>query len=214
MGTNLEDYAGVWLKDDDGNILLARGTTVPADATTGYAVGAVFVDTDSTTPGLQVFLNQGTTTSSSFRGVVSTSGGIVTLSGTTAISAATHAGRTLVMTGTGAAFTQTLPAATGSGDRYVFIVGAVNTSNHVIKVTGNDVMFGNAWNNATDDTPDLGQPWPTAADSDTITLNGTTTGGAAIGDKVELIDIIADKWMVLAHTTSSGAEATPFSATV
>jgi hypothetical protein len=139
---------------------------------------------------------------------------VVALTGSTTINAGLHDGRILSMTGTGAAYTQTLPAATGSGAKFTFVVGAVNTSNHLIKVTGDDVMYGNIITNSTGDTPDLAQPWPTAADSDTITLNGTTTGGVAIGDFVELTDIAADTWMVFGHTTTSGTEATPFSATV
>lgn len=146
--------------------------------------------------------------------IADVSGRIVSLTGSTTLSEATHEGKTLVLNGTGAAYTQTLPAATGSGAVYKFVVGAVNTSNHLIKVTGNDVMYGNIVTNSTGDTPDLSQPWPTAADSDTITLNGTTTGGQAIGDRIELIDIAADKWAVLGFTTTSGTEATPFSATV
>ncbi len=138
----------------------------------------------------------------------------IALTGSTTITKALHDGEILLMTGTGAAYTQTLPAATGSGARFRFVVGAVNTSNHLIKVTGDDVMYGNIHTNSTGDTPDLAQPWPTAVDSDTITLNGTTTGGQAIGDVIDLIDIATDKWMVLGFTTTSGAEATPFSATV
>lgn len=139
---------------------------------------------------------------------------LVSLAVSTTLEQAIHEGRILMLNGTGAAFTQTLPAATGSGAKYTFIVGAVNTSNHLIKVTGNDVMYGNVITNSTTDTPDLAQPWPTAVDSDTITLNGTTTGGQAIGDIIELIDIATDKWFVLGITTTSGTEATPFSATV
>jgi hypothetical protein len=139
---------------------------------------------------------------------------IVSLTGSTSLTAATHGDRVLVLNGTGSAFTQTLPAATGSGTRFYFLVGAVNTSNHLIKVTGNDVMYGNIITNSTGDTPDLAQPWPTAIDSDTITLNGTTTGGQAVGDYIELIDFATDKWFVTGITTTSGTEATPFSATV
>jgi hypothetical protein len=139
---------------------------------------------------------------------------IVSLTGSTSLTAATHGDRVLVLNGTGSAYTQTLPAATGSGTRFLFLVGAVNTSNHLIKVTGNDVMYGNIITNSTGDTPDLAQPWPTAVDSDTITLNGTTTGGQAVGDYIELIDFATDKWFVTGITTTSGTEATPFSATV
>lgn len=155
-----------------------------------------------------------TATGAEINRVADVSGRLVSLTGSTSITAATHEGKILVLNGTGSAFTQTLPAATGSGAVYKFIVGAVNTSNHLIKVTGNDVMYGNIFTNSTGDTPDLGQPWPTAVDSDTITLNGTTTGGQAVGDWIELVDIAADKWAVTGITTTSGVEATPFSATV
>lgn len=146
------------------------------------------------------------------------SGRLVTEVGTAlSVTEALHDGKTIVMAETGgdAAATYTLPAATGSGARFRFVVGVVNTSNYVIAVAdATDIMFGNIVTNSTGDTPDLAQPWPTAADSDTITLNGTTTGGVAKGDFVELEDIAANTWAVFGHTTSSGTEATPFSAAV
>lgn len=145
-------------------------------------------------------------------GGVGISPAIVTLSGSTTITASTHAGRTLLLTGTGAALTQTLPAATGTGNRYMFIVGAVNTSNHVVTALAGDLLYGNVITNSTGDTPDLAQPWPADQSDDLkITLNGTTTGGQAIGDWVEFIDIATDKWLVRGVTTTSGTEATPFS---
>jgi hypothetical protein len=75
-------------------------------------------------------------------------------------------------------------------------------------------MYGQIVTCSTSDTPDLAQPWITAADSDTITLNGTTTGGLSVGDYIELIDIATNKWLVLGFTTTSSTEATPFSAAV
>jgi len=109
----------------------------------------------------------------------------------------------------------TLPVATGSGTVLKFYVGTTVTSNSTtIKVAdATDIMVGNIIANSTGDTPDLAQPWPTASDSDTITLNGTTTGGIA-GDFVTLIDVAANKWSVQGVTSCSGTEATPFSATV
>jgi len=141
---------------------------------------------------------------------------IVSLSASQALTVKDHAGgRILKLDGTGAVRTYTLPAASGSGAKLTFIVGAVNTSSHIIKVANaTDVMRGNVWANSTGDTPDLGQPWPTVAASDTITLNGTTTGGQAVGDRIDLIDIAPGFWQVLGFTTCSGTEATPFSATV
>jgi hypothetical protein len=137
---------------------------------------------------------------------------IVTLAASTTLTAALHASRILLLTGTGAALTQTLPAATGTGNRYLFVVGAVNTSNHIITALTGDLLYGNIITNSTGDSPDLAQPWPADQSNDIIiTLNGTTTGGQAIGDWVEVIDIATDKWLVRGTTTTSGTEATPFS---
>lgn len=190
------------------------GTTVPTDGTPGYAPGCLFLDVDATA-GLQLFVNEGTATSCDFNPLLP-AGGLVSLTGSTTITRAAHSfPKVLSMTGTGSAFTQTLPAATGTGARYTFVVGAVNTSNHIIQVaSASDVMYGQIVTCSTAETPDLAQPWITASDSDTITLNGTTKGGLAIGDKIELIDIATAKWLVLGFTTSSSTEATPFSAAI
>jgi len=144
----------------------------------------------------------------------SMSGNMVTLTGDTTITAALHAGKTMLLgeVGGNAALAVTLPAATGTGNRYRFVVSVVNTSNYVIKVVGNDIMVGNILTNSTGDTPDLAQFWPTAADSDTITLNGTDQGGAKIGDFIEVQDILADTWALWGITTSSGTEASPYTA--
>lgn len=142
---------------------------------------------------------------------------VTSLAVSTTLTKKAYAGNnnTILMGGAGSARTFTLPAATGTGDVYKFVVGAVNTSNYVIKVANaSDVMYGNVITNSTGDTPDLAQPWPTAADSDTITLNGTTQGGVAVGDFITVQDIATNKWSVFGVTTSSGAEATPFSAGV
>lgn len=135
---------------------------------------------------------------------------LVTMTISASITAALHEGRTCLLTGTGAAKTMTLPAATGSGNRFKFVVGAVNTSNHVITTTGGDTFQGQIVTCSTTETPDLAQPWTTTAGT-TITLNGTTTGGQAIGDVIEVEDILSTKWQVIGFTRTSGTEATPFS---
>ena len=66
----------------------------------------------------------------------------------------------------------------------------------------------------TDDASNAVQGFETAASSDTITLNGTTTGGVNKGDWVELEDIASGIWGVTGLLTGSGTEATPFSAAV
>ncbi len=67
---------------------------------------------------------------------------------------------------------------------------------------------------ALQDAADTTVAFETAATSDTITLNGTTTGGVSIGDFIQLWDVAAAQWAVNGTVTGSGIEATPFSATV
>ena len=107
----------------------------------------------------------------------------------------------------------TLPAATGSGAKLQFIIGTTITSvGTTIKVAdATDVMAGTALFAA--DAGDTAVMFETAATSDTITLNGSTTGGI-LGDSVELIDIAANLWWVRVVGSASGSEATPFSASV
>lgn len=106
----------------------------------------------------------------------------------------------------------TLPAATGSGAKLQLIVGTTVTSNTTtIKVTGNDTMTGTAI--ICNDTDASVSGFETAATSDTITFDGSTTGGIK-GDCVELIDIATDLWFVKVTGSATGAEATPFSASV
>ena len=144
---------------------------------------------------------------------------VVTLTATDAITQAEHAGRILLMgeVGGDAACTFTLPAATGSGDEYKFIVSVVNTSNYVIKVAdATDTIDGSVV--VTNDTTAGGTAslisWPTVAASDTITLDGTTTGGVNIGDYILLTDIATNQYTVSGLLNASGTEATPFSASV
>ena len=143
---------------------------------------------------------------------------LVTLTATDAITQAEHAGRILLMgeVGGDAAATFTLPAATGTGSEYKFIVSVVNTSNYVIQVTGDDTIDGSVV--VTNDTTAGGTAslisWPTVAATDTITLNGTTQGGVQIGDYLLLTDIATDQYTVSGLLNASGTEATPFSAAV
>lgn len=155
-----------------------------------------------------------TATAAELNAVADVSGRLINLAATSlTLTAATHGERIVTLAHTGAASTVTLPAASGSGNIYRFIVKAVNTSNHVIKVANaTDVFEGVAW--MANDTDNSVSAFESGASDDTLTLNGTTTGGAAIGDYVEIIDYASGKFMIHAHLTGTGTEATPFSATV
>lgn len=138
----------------------------------------------------------------------------VSISGTTSLTAATHANRPLLISGgTAADQLYTLPAATGTGDRYDFIVSAVTGTSCVIRVDGTAATMAGICVAATDDASDAVKAYETAATSDTITLNGGSQGGQ-IGDRIELLDIAANVWAVKAFVAQTGTEASPFSAGV
>lgn len=133
---------------------------------------------------------------------------IVSLAVTTTLTEATHEGKMLVLGGAGSARTMTLPAATGGGAVYTFVVGAVNTSNYVITKAGSDTMNGSLLY-ASDNAANAALAFE--ASGGTITLNGTTQGGAAVGDTITLRDCASTKWCVSGQVTETGSEATPFS---
>jgi hypothetical protein len=135
---------------------------------------------------------------------------------TDAITEAEHAGRILLLgeVGGNAAVTLTLPDATGSGNVYEFFVTVQNTSNYVIKVPdGDNTISGQIMYLDEDGTAVTS--FPTVSASDTITINGGTTGGL-VGDTIKLVDIAADKFAVQGQMrVAAGADpGTPFSATV
>lgn len=137
--------------------------------------------------------------------------GIVTVTAATvSITDEAHVGQRVIFN-RAAGVTATLPEATGSGNRYEFI-GLVDASgSQIIRVGDNtDVMMGVAY---------LGNDsagascFYTADTSDTITMDGSTRGGLK-GWRVVCDDIAANTWAVVVMSEASGAEATPFSATV
>jgi hypothetical protein len=135
---------------------------------------------------------------------------------TLAITYAEHMQRDLLLKRTSSSCTATLPDATGSGHKFTFIVAAVNSNGHIIKVPDSSNTFSGSVNMLDNDGTAQAAYAARAADGDdTITLNGTTTGGQ-IGDWVEFTDIAADKWSVRGQlVVPSGSDvADPFSATV
>lgn len=139
------------------------------------------------------------------------SGLVNATSSTLTVTQAAHGGAVVTLN-RAAGIAVTLPAASGSGTTYTFVLGTTVTSNSTtIKVVGDDIMTGQAI--VLQDGGDTMVGFETAADSDTITWNGTTTGGIK-GDYVQLVDVAADTWHVLVKQSATGTEATPFSATV
>jgi hypothetical protein len=123
---------------------------------------------------------------------------IVTLVASGAISVATHEGKTLLLgeVGGNALCAMTLPAATASGAKFLFKVSVVNTSSYTITTDGTDVFNGTVETHDLDITDGtLLHAFP-ATTQTILTLNGTTTGGALIGDWVEIEDILTGKWAI------------------
>lgn len=165
----------------------------------------------------------------SANGFTATAGGITVTAGPitvpanavtadTTITAATYAGRTIIVNSASGAV-MTLPAATGTGNVYTFIVGTTVTSNafKVQVASSSDYMRGFAL--GVTDTAGTAMAWNTAntgtgsTESDTISMNGTTQGGR-IGDTVVVTDIATNVFAVRVFNVGSGTEATPFSAAV
>ncbi len=141
------------------------------------------------------------------------SGGVVDTTATAlTITQALHSGRQITISAA-APIAITLPAATGTGSRYRFQVQVVATAtSHTIKVANTtDVMQGIVCALTTSSANVIG--YGTTSTSDTISVNGTTTGGV-VGDWFEIIDVKSGFFSVSGMTSPTGSTATPFSATV
>jgi hypothetical protein len=201
-GTNTRLTAG------EANFTLMEAVTVRADALQNdTSDGDLAISTQGT--GVVSVASQLTLTGSFLPA-------IHTFVATDAVTVTEHAGRTLLLgeVGGNALVTLTLPDATGSGATYKFIVSVTNTSNYVIAVPdANNTIDGVMLYLDEDGTAVTA--FPTVAASDTITLNGTTTGGV-LGDYLEIVDIAADQYHVrgVMRVPAGSNPATPFSAAV
>jgi hypothetical protein len=121
-----------------------------------------------------------------------------------------HAGAVVVLNSTTGRII-TLPASSGKGDVYtVFVRSTVSSGSHVIAVANaTDIMQGGVALS----TDIGGTNMLASSTSDTITMNGSTTGGLT-GSWVRLTDALAGFWMVEGFLVTTGTEADPFSAAV
>ena len=172
-----------------------------------------------------------------FQGPVTSKNGFITTGpanvvdadSSTSLTVASHAGR-IVHNNAAGAVTYTLPAINANSDSAVAGPGAdlnnlsnigatfeifasiTKTGNLVVQVANsNDVMVGSA--KFIDDTSDNMVGFETVAASDTITLNGTTTGGVTFS-KITCTAISSTQWKVDVESGCTGSPATPFSAAV
>jgi hypothetical protein len=203
------DQKGIIQSDFLGYGILAAAAALPAAGTSGYAPGCLFFLQAGTT--FRLYVNEGTAAAANFVPLAALNVPLSVTDAALTLTAAAHANRTLLAS-RAAGVVLTLPAATGSGVRFRVVVLTTITSNaFVVQVTGNDVMVGSAV--VLQDAADTVVAFETAADTDTVSGNGSTTGGVR-GDIWEFEDVAADTWMVKGQLSATGAEATPFSAAV
>ena len=154
---------------------------------------------------------------------------VIDADSSTSLTVATHAGR-IVHNDAAGAVTYTLPAVNATADSGISgpgpdlnnlnNVGATFTILNSITKTGDlvvqvanstDVMSGGAF--FIDDSSDNVVGFETVAASDTITLNGGTTGGITHATIVCTV-LATGLWTVSVDTGGTGSIATPFSAAV
>jgi len=129
------------------------------------------------------------------------------------VTAALHDARTILLDRSGGVVC-TLPAATGSGSKFRFVVKTVGNPNKVQVANSNDIIQGTLSMLSDDGSGGPVKGFTAGGADDTITLNSTTTGGKSVGDYVELEDVAANLWIVKGMLSASGAETTPFSSAV
>ena len=172
-----------------------------------------------------------------FQGPVTSKAGFITTGPANVVDAdssvsltvATHSGK-IVHNDAAGTVTYTLPATNANSDSAVAGPGAdlnnlsnigasfeifasiTKTGDFVVQVANaNDVMVGGA--KFIDDSSDNMVGFETASTSDTITLNGSTTGGVTFA-KVTCTAISSTQWKVDVESGCTGTPATPFSAAV
>jgi hypothetical protein len=128
-----------------------------------------------------------------------------------ALTVTQHADRVvLVNTNSTVANTVTLPAATGSGEKFTIINNITQTQGSVVvTAAGTDVIAGAGFMFAS--TASGAEAFVTTATSKKVTLNITTTGGLG-GDEIDVWDSASGVWTVRVMARGSGTLATPFSA--
>lgn len=156
------------------------------------------------------------TGSTTFTGSLRSLSAISANGDTLTVQASLHAGK-VIKFGKTTGTVVTLPAATGTGNVYTFVVSVTATSNaNIIKVANaTDVMDGSVCLQQDTDSAGSLKMWLAAAGDDTITLAGAATTGGKVGATIILRDYASGFWSAQVFASSGGgAEATPFSATV
>ena len=133
---------------------------------------------------------------------------IANATNTLSLTQATHANRVCLVLD--ATLAVTLPEATGTGDSYTILQGiAATTSTIVTADTANAGFHGFIMGSDTDAAGSYN--WVATGAQDTISFNGTSTGGK-IYDWIRVTDVATDAWLLEGNIKQSGgSEVTPLS---
>ena len=157
-------------------------------------------------------------------------GNVVDADASVSLTVGTHAGK-IVHNDAAGAVTYTLPAINANADsavagpgadlnnlsnigaKFTIVASITKTGSLIVQVANaTDVMVGQAVISDTD-TGSAAYSFQTASTSDTVTLNGSTTGGVG-PSTIECTALASGKWLVSVVTGGTGTVATPFSAAV
>ena len=134
----------------------------------------------------------------------------IAVTASTSLNRVTHAGN-VVNLNVASGCTITLPASAGTGDVYeCFVLTTVTSNNYIIQVANSTDILAGAVHLTTDIA---GTSMPTSTTTDTITMNGSTTGGLR-GTWLRFKDVSTGFWALEGGIICTGTEATPFSAAV
>ena len=143
-------------------------------------------------------------------GIVRTSASIVNTTEALTLNEADHAGR-VVTANHATGFAITLPEATGTGNEYTIFYGTtVSSGSATIVAPSAATSFVGACAISTDIA---GVTIICNAADDTITMNGSTTGGI-VGTWFRFTDVASGVFLLEGALCASGSEADPFSAAV
>ena len=131
--------------------------------------------------------------------------------GASATITAVSAGKTILLN-TASGSVATLPAATGSGDIYYFVVTTTATSNahKILAASGSDYMNGIA----TGQNANTAKVFSSAASTNhsiQMPFAGTQPSGGFIGDWFEVTDVAINLWQVTGMYQAGTTPTTPFS---
>ncbi len=122
--------------------------------------------------------------------------GVFAISATATLNPTDHANKKLLLTGDGStAQTYTLPAATGSGNKYTFYVQTDNSGTYVLNLSGTDELNGICYQSDGNSDVNAGSTWPALAGDDfsTITLGNDL---AELGSWIEFVDITSGVYLI------------------